>query len=69
MPSCFTGQQLKRNDGDEHVDQPTPAVRWLAVLSVMLFGCFAISLGPLFWLAISQIYPLGVVDSPWALPR
>jgi hypothetical protein len=26
----------------------------------MLFGCFAISLGPLFWLAISQIYPLGV---------
>jgi MFS transporter, SP family, galactose:H+ symporter len=32
----------------------------LAVLSVMLFGCFAISLGPLFWLAISQIYPLGV---------
>jgi hypothetical protein len=30
------------------------------VLSVMLFGCFAISLGPLFWLAIYQIYPLGV---------
>ena len=52
--------RLKRNDGDEHVEQPTPAGGWLAVLSVMLFGCFAISLGPLFWLAIYQIYPLGV---------
>jgi hypothetical protein len=31
----------------------------LAVLSVMLYdGCFAISLGPLFWLVISEINPL-----------
>ena len=30
------------------------------MLSVRLFGCFAISLGPLFRLAISEIYPLGV---------
>lgn len=33
------------------------AVGWLAVLSVMLYvGAFAISLGPIFWLLISEIY-------------
>ncbi len=34
---------------------------WLAVGSVMLYvGSFAISLGPIFWLLISEIYPLRV---------
>ncbi|HLK50167.1 MAG TPA: sugar porter family MFS transporter [Bryobacteraceae bacterium] len=34
---------------------------WLAVISVMAYvACFAISLGPIFWLIISEIYPLRV---------
>jgi MFS transporter, SP family, galactose:H+ symporter len=34
------------------------ALAWLAVVSVMLYvGSFAISLGPIFWLLISEIYP------------
>jgi sugar porter (SP) family MFS transporter len=37
------------------------AFGWLAVVSVMLYvGSFAISLGPIFWLLISEIYPLRV---------
>jgi sugar porter (SP) family MFS transporter len=37
------------------------ALGWLAVISVMLYvGSFAISLGPIFWLLISEIYPLRV---------
>jgi sugar porter (SP) family MFS transporter len=35
----------------------TTALAWLAVVSVMLYvGSFAISLGPIFWLLISEIY-------------
>lgn len=34
---------------------------WLAVMSVMIYvGSFAIGLGPIFWLLISEIYPLRV---------
>ncbi len=34
---------------------------WLAVISVMVYvASFAISLGPIFWLLISEIYPLRV---------
>ena len=34
---------------------------WFAVVSVMLYvASFAISLGPIFWLLISEIYPLRV---------
>jgi SP family galactose:H+ symporter-like MFS transporter len=34
---------------------------WLAVISVMLFvSSLAISLGPIFWLVISEIYPLRI---------
>jgi MFS transporter, SP family, galactose:H+ symporter len=34
---------------------------WLAVLCLMAYvACFAISLGPIFWLLISEIYPLNV---------
>ena len=39
----------------------SPALARLAVLSVMLYvGSFAISLGPIFWLLIAEIYPLRV---------
>jgi MFS transporter, SP family, galactose:H+ symporter len=34
---------------------------WLAMLSVMIYvGSFAISLGPIFWLLISEIYPVRI---------
>lgn len=37
---------------------------WLAVISMMLYvASFAISLGPIFWLLISEIYPLKVRNS------
>jgi MFS family permease len=37
---------------------------WLAVISMMVYvGCFAISLGPIFWLLISEIYPLRIRNS------
>jgi sugar porter (SP) family MFS transporter len=37
------------------------ALGWLAVVSVMLYvASFAISLGPIFWLLISEIYPLRI---------
>jgi sugar porter (SP) family MFS transporter len=39
----------------------SPATGWLAVASVMTYvAAFAISLGPIFWLLISEIYPLRV---------
>jgi MFS family permease len=38
-----------------------PAASWLAVICVMIYvGSFAISLGPIFWLLISEIYPLRI---------
>jgi SP family galactose:H+ symporter-like MFS transporter len=43
---------------------PTGALSWLAVISIMLYvASFAISLGPIFWLLISEIYPLKVRSS------
>ena len=37
---------------------------WLAVISMMAYvGSFAISLGPIFWLLISEIYPLSIRNS------
>jgi SP family galactose:H+ symporter-like MFS transporter len=42
----------------------TGAMAWLAVLSMMAYvACFAISLGPIFWLLISEIYPLRIRNS------
>jgi MFS transporter, SP family, galactose:H+ symporter len=39
----------------------SPALGWLAVGGVMLYvASFAISLGPIFWLLISEIYPLRI---------
>ena len=41
---------------------------WLAVISMMLYvASFAISLGPIFWLLISEIYPLKVRSSSQGL--
>jgi MFS family permease len=39
----------------------TPVVAWLAVVTLMAYvAFFAISLGPIFWLLIAEIYPLQV---------
>ena len=36
-------------------------VAWLAVISLAVYvACFAIGLGPVFWLLISEIYPLKI---------
>jgi sugar porter (SP) family MFS transporter len=41
-----------------------PGMAWLAVISMMAYvGSFAISLGPIFWLLISEIYPLKIRNS------
>ena len=38
-----------------------PGLRWLAAGSLMLYvGSFAVGLGPVFWLLISEIYPVKV---------
>jgi SP family galactose:H+ symporter-like MFS transporter len=40
---------------------PTPALVWISVICVMAYvACFAISLGPIFWLMIAEIYPLKI---------
>jgi sugar porter (SP) family MFS transporter len=40
------------------------ALSWLAVISMMVYvASFAISLGPIFWLLIAEIYPLQVRSS------
>jgi SP family galactose:H+ symporter-like MFS transporter len=41
-----------------------PVLSWLAVISMMVYvASFAISLGPIFWLLIAEIYPLKVRSS------
>jgi SP family galactose:H+ symporter-like MFS transporter len=38
-----------------------PALRWVAAASLMLYvGSFAVGLGPVFWLLISEIYPVKI---------
>jgi MFS transporter, SP family, galactose:H+ symporter len=40
---------------------PTPVLAWVSVLCVTAYvACFAISLGPIFWLMIAEIYPLKI---------
>ncbi len=47
-----------------HSASPTGALSWIAVVSIMVYvASFAISLGPIFWLLISEIYPLKVRSS------
>jgi sugar porter (SP) family MFS transporter len=42
----------------------TATLAWLAVISMMAYvASFAISLGPIFWLLISEIYPLKIRNS------
>ena len=44
-----------------HAHQPSSGQGWLAVLILMAYvASFAISLGPIFWLLISEIYPLKI---------
>ncbi len=46
------------------VSQQSTGLAWLAVISMMAYvGSFAISLGPIFWLLISEIYPLKIRNS------
>ena len=47
-----------------HMAGRTGALAWLAVVSMMVYvASFAISLGPIFWLLISEIYPLKIRSS------
>jgi sugar porter (SP) family MFS transporter len=42
-------------------ENPTPVLAWVSVVCVMAYvACFAISLGPIFWLMIAEIYPLKI---------
>jgi sugar porter (SP) family MFS transporter len=46
------------------VSHQSTGMAWLAVISMMAYvGSFAISLGPIFWLLISEIYPLKIRNS------
>jgi MFS family permease len=47
-----------------HMSGKSGALVWLAVISMMVYvASFAISLGPIFWLLISEIYPLKIRSS------
>jgi SP family galactose:H+ symporter-like MFS transporter len=47
-----------------HFANPGGVLSWLAVISMMVYvASFAISLGPIFWLLIAEIYPLKVRSS------
>ena len=47
-----------------HSARPGGALAWVAVMSIMVYvASFAISLGPIFWLLIAEIYPLKVRSS------
>jgi MFS transporter, SP family, galactose:H+ symporter len=47
-----------------HMSGKSVALVWLAVISMMVYvGSFAISLGPIFWLLISEIYPQKIRNS------
>jgi sugar porter (SP) family MFS transporter len=47
-----------------HMSGKSSALVWLAVISMMVYvASFAISLGPIFWLLISEIYPLKIRSS------
>ena len=47
-----------------HTSGKSGELVWLAVISMMLYvASFAISLGPIFWLLISEIYPLKIRSS------
>lgn len=42
-------------------DQVSTVVGWLTLVSLMVFvASFAISLGPIFWLLVAEIYPLAI---------
>jgi len=47
-----------------HMSGKSDGLVWLAVISMMVYvASFAISLGPIFWLLISEIYPLKIRSS------
>jgi MFS transporter, SP family, galactose:H+ symporter len=47
-----------------HISTQSATLAWFAVISMMAYvASFAISLGPIFWLLISEIYPLKIRSS------
>jgi SP family galactose:H+ symporter-like MFS transporter len=47
-----------------HMSEKSGVLVWIAVISMMAYvASFAISLGPIFWLLISEIYPLKIRSS------
>jgi sugar porter (SP) family MFS transporter len=47
-----------------HVSEKSGTLVWIAVISMMAYvASFAISLGPIFWLLIAEIYPLKIRSS------
>lgn len=47
-----------------HFTNSSGALAWIALLSMMIYvASFAISLGPIFWLLIAEIYPLKIRTS------
>ena len=47
-----------------HISMHSATLAWVAVISMMAYvASFAISLGPIFWLLISEIYPLKIRSS------
>jgi len=43
------------------ISNPSAQLAWIAVICLMAYvGSFAISLGPIFWLLIAEIYPLRI---------
>lgn len=44
-----------------HFGTGTPILRWLTLSSMIIYiACFAMSLGPIMWLVISEIFPLQI---------
>jgi len=47
-----------------HISAQSSALAWISVIGMMTYvASFAISLGPIFWLLISEIYPLKIRNS------
>ncbi len=44
-----------------HLPQLSGSLGWIAIISLMVYvGSFAVGLGPVFWLVLSEIYPLRI---------
>ena len=41
---------------------------WLLLCILGYIACFALSLGPVTWVILSEIFPLGFAAGPWPSP-